>query len=391
MGKILLLQLLLTFLGQLAYSATCTTTKVGNWSDPTVWSCGRSPLSSDYVVINHAVSLNQNYTALNGLTVNVGGSIKESPAGRTLQIGQASGGSYTGMTINDSVQVSFLTLIKSTSTINSTGTVIVSSDFTSSNNGDLVVDGELIVRGNWYLSNGNVQTTGDGILLLEGCLDTGGGGQVSNITASWCGTNTSCPGYSTYTTSMSCDIVLPASVVSFQTMCDENESTTINWSTASEKNASHFVIEKSNNGFTFEEIGTVKAVGNSTNMSHYSHKDNSSQNAYYRLKQVDFSGVSSFSNIISSSCSKISGDIDVIPNPSSDGKFTVQLPNFSENDQVLLVLTNVMGEQVFEKIIVYQSDEIFHSREINSKISSGIYYITASSENAYFRKKIIVY
>ena len=40
-----------------------TTVKAGVWSDPTVWSCGAVPISTDIVQINHAVSMNVNYLA----------------------------------------------------------------------------------------------------------------------------------------------------------------------------------------------------------------------------------------------------------------------------------------------------------------------------------------
>jgi|GEM_PF-6840886 len=55
------------------------TLKAGNWSDPTVWSCGRIPSIVDAVTINHPVTVPANYTAFaqrvtfgNGVTLTVG-------------------------------------------------------------------------------------------------------------------------------------------------------------------------------------------------------------------------------------------------------------------------------------------------------------------------------
>ncbi|MBD2704648.1 putative Ig domain-containing protein [Spirosoma sp. BT702] len=44
--------------------ASMYTVKVGNWSDASVWSCGRIPVSTDVVTLNHAVSLSTNYQGL---------------------------------------------------------------------------------------------------------------------------------------------------------------------------------------------------------------------------------------------------------------------------------------------------------------------------------------
>ncbi|MBD2703183.1 hypothetical protein IC229_21235 [Spirosoma sp. BT702] len=37
------------------------TPKAGDWSDGSVWSCGRVPVSSDVVTLNHGVNLPASY------------------------------------------------------------------------------------------------------------------------------------------------------------------------------------------------------------------------------------------------------------------------------------------------------------------------------------------
>jgi hypothetical protein len=74
----------------------------------------------------------------------------------------------------------------------------------------------------------------------------------------------------------------------------------LNWHTASEINNSHFDIERSEDGYTFEDIGTVKGYANSQTIKPYTFIDqNPLKNiSYYRLKQVDFDGAEDFSKVV---------------------------------------------------------------------------------------------
>lgn len=67
---------------------------------------------------------------------------------------------------------------------------------------------------------------------------------------------------------------------------------TLKWSTASEQNSSHFIIEKSTDGGNWREIANKTAAGNSNEKLNYSHSDNIDQHAihYYRLVQYDIDG-----------------------------------------------------------------------------------------------------
>jgi hypothetical protein len=59
----------------IAWAATCTSTKSGNWNDSTVWSCGSIPGSGDDVTIllTHQITLTQN-ESVNNITINNPGS-----------------------------------------------------------------------------------------------------------------------------------------------------------------------------------------------------------------------------------------------------------------------------------------------------------------------------
>ena len=75
----------------------------------------------------------------------------------------------------------------------------------------------------------------------------------------------------------------------------------LEWSTAFEQNSHTFIIEKSINGIDYLKAGNIDAAGSSNDGKKYRFLDigvNEKQ-LFYRLKQIDNDGTSSFSQIIS--------------------------------------------------------------------------------------------
>jgi hypothetical protein len=92
--------------------------------------------------------------------------------------------------------------------------------------------------------------------------------------------------------------LLPVELVSFNAI-PQNNWVHLNWQTSSELFNSHFDLEKSSNGITFEKIGTIEAKGNRSSGANYQFQDPSStQMTYYRLKQIDLNGTFHYSKII---------------------------------------------------------------------------------------------
>lgn len=74
----------------------------------------------------------------------------------------------------------------------------------------------------------------------------------------------------------------------------------LSWNTSEELNNEFFVIEKSVDGIEFSMIGQVRGAGNSLEEQHYRYLDISTGESkiFYRLKQIDFDGVSSQSHTV---------------------------------------------------------------------------------------------
>ena len=74
----------------------------------------------------------------------------------------------------------------------------------------------------------------------------------------------------------------------------------LQWSTASEINSSHYIIERSLDGINWLQVGKVNASGNSTSVLDYSYVDLFTDYTinYYRLTQFDYDGKSKKYDII---------------------------------------------------------------------------------------------
>lgn len=116
---------------------------------------------------------------------------------------------------------------------------------------------------------------------------------------------------------ISCNTVLPVELLSFESSCIGNGKVLLSWSTATETNNNYFTIEKSSDGVNFEPVIRVEGAGNSNQLLNYNAIDDevSPELTYYRLRQTDFDGSISYSEIISADCSQNQFSLSISPNP----------------------------------------------------------------------------
>jgi hypothetical protein len=111
---------------------------------------------------------------------------------------------------------------------------------------------------------------------------------------------------------------LPVTLMSFTGKLEAGTSL-LSFSTATERNNSHFIIERSADGKVFENIGRVAGNGNSTSRKDYTFEDKRPLKGinYYRLKQVDFDGKFEYSAVVSVQNGR-TGNITIAPSPATD-------------------------------------------------------------------------
>ncbi|MBT1706582.1 hypothetical protein KK062_00025 [Fulvivirgaceae bacterium PWU5] len=159
----------------------------------------------------------------------------------------------------------------------------------------------------------------------------------------------------------------------------------LDWITEKERNASHFEVERSEDGRTYTQIGTVEAVNSESKNKYdfFDKKANMQTRYYYRIRQVDLDQQSSYSNVLS--VLEITGEQNakarwaVTPNPIVDQVIFWQQDEIS-NGQLQAVLTTATGVQVFVGAGTLQTLNERIERVMNTA-GAGVYILQLSDGN----------
>ena len=173
---------------------------------------------------------------------------------------------------------------------------------------------------------------------------------------------------------------IPVELTAFFALSTEN-GVMLKWTTATETNNSGFMIERSSNNVDFSEIAFIDGQGTTTNVTDYEYIDVISKPSKYsyRLKQIDFDGTITYSNVVESEVEGpkvfvLSQNYPNPFNPSTMIKFSLPV-----DSRVRIELFNTLGEKVDE---LTNRDYSIGSHEINfdaSKLSNGVYYYTINA------------
>ena len=166
-----------------------------------------------------------------------------------------------------------------------------------------------------------------------------------------------------------------------------NDIVEINWSTASETNNDFFTIEKSATIDNFEIVSIISGAGNSNLINDYFAVDQTpfSGTSYYRLKQTDFNGKHTYSEIVEVTNDLFGNDIFVYPNP-----FTNEISiNFNSmlKSKVKIEIRNNLGIIISEEEI--NANNSIHTIKLDKNLSAGIYFIAIFNENKTVIRKVI--
>ena len=172
-----------------------------------------------------------------------------------------------------------------------------------------------------------------------------------------------------------------------------NSEVQLLWQTASETNNDFFTIEKTNNMVTFETVAIIKSDGNSTSIRNYSFIDSKPYNglSYYRLKQTDNNGKSTYSDYrIVSVIKKVDFTFNVFPNPTNSENLNMTIKS-NKGQEITLMINDVAGKKVYSTLITpSDSDEINIDIASQIKLSSGMYMVSATSQETVKSKVIVI-
>ena len=146
-------------------------------------------------------------------------------------------------------------------------------------------------------------------------------------------------------------------------------SVILSWSTATETNNSGFQVERGDDSENFAKIGFVPGFGTTTQSKSYTFTDNSSlsETYYYRLKQIDYDGNFTYSEVVEVNLGLPSEFAlqQNYPNPfNPTTKITYSVP---ADGFVNIAVYNVLGEKV--------------ANLLNTNVKAGNYDISFDATN----------
>lgn len=159
----------------------------------------------------------------------------------------------------------------------------------------------------------------------------------------------------------------------------------ITWTTLSEQNTSHFVVERSLDGMNFTETGNaIPAAGNSVEKRDYQEMDNISnlmQNSviYYRVKLVDINGKMKYSNMVSIKLFQKS-EISAWPNP-FQSSVTIGI-RVDKETTINIRLADISGKVIknfSQQVTKGLSQIVLHGMQ---EISAGVYMLEVTDEKS---------
>lgn len=185
-------------------------------------------------------------------------------------------------------------------------------------------------------------------------------------------------------------VPLPVELVSFTAIAADG-IVTLTWITASETDNSHFEVQRSLDGKSFESIAKVEGNGNSSQRIKYEYKDTSplANILYYRLMQVDINGDFEYSNIVAVDLSYIKtagNSLEVYPVPFEN---TLNIRVRAAQDKTAqIVLVDLQGREVYK--VNYQLVNGLNSFEVNvPPLPDGVYLIQLRSNGETMSRKIM--
>lgn len=183
---------------------------------------------------------------------------------------------------------------------------------------------------------------------------------------------------------INCTELLPIELASFSVFA-KNEVVELVWVTLSEQNNDYFTIERSADGVVWETVETLPGAGDSYENLMYQTVDRSPLpgQSYYRLKQTDFDGQFSYSDIKPVSIGAVAAQqMQLFPNP-TNGQITMDGVSGGIKS---IAIFNALGQRVDTQIPISAQSDTRLLVDM-STLPSGIYTVNADGATSKFFKQ----
>ncbi|NVO04127.1 MAG: T9SS type A sorting domain-containing protein, partial [Bacteroidetes bacterium] len=186
---------------------------------------------------------------------------------------------------------------------------------------------------------------------------------------------------------------LPIELLSFNAKLNSHNTVDLNWSTASETNNDFFTVEKTIDGNEFYEVGKIDGAGNSNSILNYSTLDETPFEglSYYRLKQTDFDGKFSYSElapIILNSSNEFT--FNIFPNPFNGTDINLEITG--KIGQIIKIsFTDILGREIISKSQILDNNGNNILKFVPEiQLEAGVYFVNVYSDEIRISKPLLV-
>ncbi|HTA84167.1 MAG TPA: T9SS type A sorting domain-containing protein, partial [Bacteroidia bacterium] len=186
------------------------------------------------------------------------------------------------------------------------------------------------------------------------------------------------------------DVILPIKILTFNAQYNpDGNVVNLNWETATEVNNKEFTIEKTLDGTNWAFVANIKGSGTSSIPISYTSIDEQpySGTSYYRLKQTDYDGNFTYSELRPVTIGIQQNKVEVIPNPARN--YTNIIFGTSEPGDAVLALYDCTGRLIYSRQIITVKGVNSAELEI-SNYTNGVYFVTLTSELQNYTDKLII-
>ena len=164
---------------------------------------------------------------------------------------------------------------------------------------------------------------------------------------------------------------LPVQLMSFEATV-AGDQVALSWETASERDVSRFVVERSSDAREFLAVGQVTATGKSETRKSYGLVDTKPLlgTSYYRLRTIDRDGSSQTSKVVSVTLDDITPSMALLGNPISGSTIRLAVRNMNGATYQVRSLTG----QTLPTVITARTDRTV-DLQLNPSVPAGLYLI----------------
>jgi hypothetical protein len=184
--------------------------------------------------------------------------------------------------------------------------------------------------------------------------------------------------------------VLPIKIGEYKAFADGNNAV-IKWQSLSEVNTSHYLVERSTDGITFNEIATVSATGGNNSIQDYLIRDKTPTNGtnYYRLTSIDKDSKTQTFDVLAVKFSLAEAVIAAYPNPLTSSVLKIKVTGFKA-DKITATLSSINGQTIYSEVINIATGDGIYELQLAKKPAPGIYSLSLSSSQFERNIKIVV-